>query len=41
MINTLKGLFGFGPKVDYAELIKKEAQLFWMCAVKVNSRKGI
>lgn len=25
MINTLKQLFGFGPKVDYAELVKQGA----------------
>lgn len=25
MINTLKQLFGFGPKVDYAQLIKEGA----------------
>lgn len=25
MINTIKQLFGFGPQVDYAELIKKGA----------------
>lgn len=25
MINTIKQLFGLGPKVDYAELIKKGA----------------
>jgi rhodanese-related sulfurtransferase len=25
MINTLKNLFGFGPKLDYAELIKQGA----------------
>jgi rhodanese-related sulfurtransferase len=25
MLNTLKQLFGFGPKVDYAELVKKGA----------------
>jgi rhodanese-related sulfurtransferase len=27
MINTLKQLFGFGPKVDYAELVKKGATI--------------
>ena len=25
MINTLKSLFGFGPKADYAELVKQGA----------------
>lgn len=25
MINALKGLFGFGPKVDYKELVKQGA----------------
>ncbi len=25
MINTLKQLFGFGPKVDYSELVKQGA----------------
>jgi phage shock protein E len=25
MINTLKQLFGFGPKVDYADLVKQGA----------------
>jgi rhodanese-related sulfurtransferase len=25
MINTIKNLFGFGPKVDYAELVKQGA----------------
>jgi rhodanese-related sulfurtransferase len=25
MLNTIKNLFGFGPKVDYAELIKQGA----------------
>jgi rhodanese-related sulfurtransferase len=25
MINTIKYLFGFGPKVDYAELVKQGA----------------
>jgi len=25
MMNTLKQLFGFGPKVDYAELVKQGA----------------
>jgi len=25
MLNTLKSLFGFGPKVDYAELVKQGA----------------
>ena len=27
MINTLKQLFGIGPKVDFAELIKNGAQI--------------
>ena len=27
MINTLKNIFGLGPKVDYKELIKKGAQI--------------
>ncbi len=27
MINTLKQLFGIGPKVDFAELIKSGAQI--------------
>ncbi|MFM7667268.1 MAG: rhodanese-like domain-containing protein [Bacteroidota bacterium] len=27
MINSLKSLFGLGPKVDYAQLIKEGAQL--------------
>ena len=25
MLNTIKNLFGFGPKVDYAELVKQGA----------------
>jgi phage shock protein E len=25
MINTLKNLFGFGPKINYADLVKKGA----------------
>jgi rhodanese-related sulfurtransferase len=25
MINTLKNLFGLGPKVDYADLVKQGA----------------
>lgn len=25
MINTIKNLFGFGPKVDYAQLVKQGA----------------
>jgi hypothetical protein len=27
MINTLKKLFGMGPKVDYSELMKQGAQI--------------
>jgi phage shock protein E len=27
MINSLKQLFGFGPKVDYAELVKQGATI--------------
>lgn len=27
MINTIKDIFGLGPKVDYKELIKKGAQI--------------
>ena len=27
MINTLKNMFGFGPKVDYKELIKNGAKI--------------
>jgi rhodanese-related sulfurtransferase len=39
MINTLKNLFGLGPKVDYADLVKQGAII--LDVVQENTNKDI